>query len=261
MSENLYMVHEFVSDLDNNEGRDPYTEYEHEIESEVGDFLNELNADTYVENVPLTAKELNKQKIQKERDTKRMIMEMERQSRRDLAQSKRDAKENAKKPKKNQDDNTDTDSVNGTVLLGRDRLVLTKKINQYKTLFPKELGKFKVKKNATVTELNDALVECQTLIEVGTVDGFVLDSIMQCVKICEGFTVETDYDISGLATMLKMNPQFNSLAKLLFIKYNIFSAVPIEQQMCMIIITTSYLCIQKNKSRNSIDSYLNEPVF
>ena len=250
-----------ISDLDNNEKIDPYTEYEHDIESDVGDFLNELNTDTYVEIIPLTAKEIKKQNLEKERDTKRIMLEMERQTRRNLAQLKRDAKENAKPKKINKVDNTDSNSANVTELIGRDRLILTKKFNQYKTLFPKELGKFKVKKNPTVAELNDALIECETLIEVGTVDGFVLDSIMQCIKICEGFTAETDYDISGLATMLKMNPQFNSLAKLLFIKYNVFSAVPIEQQMIMIIITTSYLCIQKNAGKKELNMYLNQPTF
>ena len=76
----------------------------------------------------------------------------------------------------------------------------------------------------------------------------------------EGFTQESDYDISGLSILLKSNPQFVSLSKQLFIKYNIFSNVPIEYQMMMCIVSTSYLCIQKNKGRASINSYLNEQI-
>ena len=34
----------------------------------------------------------------------------------------------------------------GTEIIGRDRRVIINKMNQYKSLFPKELAKFKVKK-------------------------------------------------------------------------------------------------------------------
>ena len=102
--------------------------------------------------------------------------------------------------------------------------------------------------------------KCKALIEINSVDVFVLDSILSCCKMMEGFTSETDYDISGLSTLLKSNPQFNSLSRQLFIKYHVFSSVPIEYQMMMCIISTSYLCIQKNKGKASINSYLNEQI-
>ena len=76
----------------------------------------------------------------------------------------------------------------------------------------------------------------------------------------EGFTIESDYDISGLSILLKSNAQFVSLSKQLFVRYNIFNNVPPEYQMMMCIISTSYLCIQKNKGRASINSYLDEPL-
>ena len=80
---------------------------------------------------------------------------------------------------------------NPTVLIGRDRLFLTKQINQYKVLFPNELSKFKVKKNANLAELNQALEECRALIEINSVDNFIMDSILGSIKMIEGFTVDT----------------------------------------------------------------------
>ena len=38
----------------------------------------------------------------------------------------------------------------GTEIIGRDRRVIINKMNQYKSLFPKELAKFKVKKGASI---------------------------------------------------------------------------------------------------------------
>ena len=98
------------------------------------------------------------------------------------------------------------------------------------------------------------------MIEINSVDVFVLDSILSCRKMVENFTVESDYDITGLSILLKSNPQFFSLSKQLFIRYNIFSNVPIEYQIMMCIVSTSYLCMMKNKGKASINSYLNEPL-
>ena len=147
-----------------------------------------------------------------------------------------------------------------TVLIGRDRLFITKQINQYKVLFPNELSKFKVKKNANLDELNQALEECRALIEINSVDNFIMDSLLGSIKMIEGFTVDTSYDITSLSIMLKMNPEFQKLAKLLFIRYNIFNNVPIEYQMMMVVTTSIYLCIQKNNNKLSMNSYLNEHI-
>ena len=146
------------------------------------------------------------------------------------------------------------------MLIGRDRLFITKQINQYKVLFPNELSKFKVKRNANLDELNQALEECRALIEINSVDNFIMDSLLGSIKMIEGFTVDTSYDITSLSIMLKMNPEFQKLAKLLFIRYNIFNNVPIEYQMMMIVTTSIYLCIQKNNHKSSMTSYLNENI-
>ena len=147
-----------------------------------------------------------------------------------------------------------------TELFGRDKIIVIKQINQYKILFPKVLPKFKLKKKAALEELKKSLEECRALIEINSVDVFVLDSIKSCRKMVENFTVESDYDITGLSILLKSNPQFFSLSKQLFIRYNIFSNVPIEYQIMMCIVSTSYLCMMENNGKASINSYLNEPL-
>ena len=173
------------------------------------------------------------------------------------------SEKNEKKEIHEQDTKSDQFSLfdeNPTVLIGRDRLFTTKQINQYKVLFPNELSKFKVKRNANIDELNQALEECRALIEMNSVDNFIMDSILGSIKMIEGFTVDTSYDITSLSMMLKMNPEFQKLAKLLFIRYNIFNNVPIEYQMMMVVTTSIYLCIQKNNNKSSINSYLNEHI-
>jgi hypothetical protein len=46
----------------------------------------------------------------------------------------------------------------------------------------------------------------------------------------------------------------------MYLKYNVFSKIPPETQLLMLIATTSYICINKNKNKDSLEAYLNEPV-
>ena len=184
----------------------------------------------------------NEQQQKKERDEEKLrIKEEIRQNRENKLEEIRQKKcekelhkkmkeyekseKNEKKEIYEQDTKSDQFSLfdeNPTVLIGRDRLFITEQINQYKVLFPNELSKFKVKRNANIDELNQALEECRALIEINSVDNFIMDSILGSIKMIEGFTVDTSYDITSLSMMLKMNPEFQKLAKLLFIRYNIF---------------------------------------
>ena len=135
------------------------------------------------------------------------------------------------------------------------------KIKQYKSLFPKELNKFKIKKDPSVLDLKDALSEIENLIEVNSVDGFILDSIFQCIKLIEGVSAITkNYNVSGMSDLLKTNPQFNNLCRQLFIKYGIFRSVPPEYQLILIVSTTAYICTNKNKRKGEIEDYLNQPI-
>ena len=240
------------------------------------EFLNNLHNDTFIEKIVLTPKQQQKQEKDEE---KSRIKEEKRQIRENKLEETRQKKcekelntkmkqyEKSEKNEKNEIYEKDTKSdqfslfdENPTVLIGRDRLFITKQINQYKVLFPNELSKFKVKRNATLDELNQALEECRALIEINSVDNFIMDSILGSIKMIEGFTVDTSYDITSLSIMLKMNPEFQKLAKLLFIRYNIFNNVPIEYQMMMIVTTSIYLCIQKNNHKSSMNSYLHENI-
>ena len=62
----------------------------------------------------------------------------------------------------------------GTEIIGRDRRVIINKMNQYKSLFPKELAKFKVKKGASIEELQAYLQEMSTIVECSSYDNFYL---------------------------------------------------------------------------------------
>ena len=240
------------------------------------EFLNNLHNDTFIEKIVLT----HKQQQKKDKDEEKSRIKEERrqnhENKLEEIRQKKYEKELNKKIKEcekseriekkeihEQDTKSDQFSLfdeNPTVLIGRDRLFITKQINQYKVLFPNELSKFKVKRNANLDELNQALEECRALIEINSVDNFIMDSLLGSIKMIEGFTVDTSYDITSLSIMLKMNPEFQKLAKLLFIRYNIFNNVPIEYQMMMVVATSIYLCIQKNNHKSSMNSYLNENI-
>ena len=101
----------------------------------------------------------------------------------------------------------------------------------------------------------------QTLVEINSVDEFLTDSILQSIKIIEGVSsITRNYNITGLADMLKENKHFNALLKQLFIKYNSYSQIPIEYQMMMIVATSAWICRNKNISKQKIESFLNEPI-
>ncbi len=160
------------------------------------------------------------------------------------------------KQNKKQIQNSDIDS--NTEL--KDKLLLSHKIKQYKILFPTELKGYKVSEKATVQKLKSHLDEIEILISLSSVDTFIMDSIFYCIKIVEGISTRTkNYNIEGLADILKSNPEFIKLSKQLYLKYNTFECVPPEYQIIMIVATSSYICMQKNKNKNSMNDLLNQP--
>ena len=64
----------------------------------------------------------------------------------------------------------------------------------------------------------------------------------------------------GLSDMLKANKEFHNLCKQMYLKYNVFSKIPPEYQLCILMSTSAYICINKNKNKDSLEAYLNEPV-
>ena len=165
---------------------------------------------------------------------------------------------------KPQTNNNDFDSsmfsANGSEILGRDKRILLTKIRQYKSLFPETFKTFKIKANANVQELQTYLDEMDSIVECDSVEQFLLDSILQCIKLIEGVSSYTKYDIQGLADLLKANKQFHQMSKQLFIKYGVFKAVPIEGQMLMLVATSAYICNSKNRRKGALNEYLNQPV-
>ena len=149
------------------------------------------------------------------------------------------------------------DSSNSDV---KDRILLQHKIKQYKILFPDELKNYKVKPNSSVVKLKEHLEEIEVLISLGSVDTFIMDSIFYCIKVVEGVSARTkNYNIQGLADILKQNDQFMKLCKQLYLKYNTFENVPAEYQLIMIVSTSAYVCMQKNKHKAEINDLLNQP--
>jgi hypothetical protein len=151
-------------------------------------------------------------------------------------------------------------SQNGSEILGRDKRILLTKIRQYKSLFPDTFKSFKIKINANIQELQNYLEEMDSIVECDSVEQFLLDSILQCIKLIEGVSSYTKYDIQGLADLLKQNKQFHQLSKQLFIKYKVFNAIPAESQLLMLVATSAYICNCKNKRRGEMEAYLNTPV-
>ena len=164
-----------------------------------------------------------------------------------------------KSTKKNEIDDS-MFSQNGSEILGRDKRILLTKIRQYKSLFPDIFKTFKIKLNATSQELQNYIDEMDSIVECDSCEQFLLDSILQCIKLIEGVSSYTRYDIQGLADLLKQNKQFHQLCKQLFIKYKIFTALPIESQMVIMVTTSAYICNSKNKRRNEMSEYLNTPA-
>jgi len=211
-------------------------------------FLEELNTSNYIE--PPTEHEKK---------------EMEKHQKEALKQQKEALKHHQKKihfqEKVNSIyENSDLFDDKGSEIIGRDKRVIINKLNQYRNLFPKELSKFKVKKGATAQELQAYLDEASTIVETSSYDNFLTDSILQAIKLVENGSKYTRHDITGCSEMLKANPQFNSLMKQLFVKYNVFHKIPCEFQLLLLVTTTAYICSNKNKHKAQLETYLNTPV-
>ena len=233
-----------------------------EVEPTTG-FLDNLTSDNFVAVKP--DKEAMKLQKQQEKQQAREMKQIMLQAAREAKQQSKLNKQTAKTPIKNDKDGDDDNSLFGDVstpIVGRDRMVLLQKVKQYKTLFSdnQEIKKFKLKKNPSVQELNDAIVELQAIVDTGSVENFCETAILKAIQMTEGFTANSHYDLTGLSMMLKANPEFHNLCKILYIKYSVFSKVPPEIQMVMIVTITASICIQKNRKKDEINAYLNSTI-
>jgi hypothetical protein len=216
-------------------------------------FLNDFNNEHFLFIDPVEQKE--KEKIAKE--SEKIMNKMEKNK-------KKEEKEYSKyqnQPKKNVTfENEELFSDKGSELLGKTKRELISKLQQYKSLFPKELKGFRVKKNATEEELILYLEEMEVIVNTSSVEQFITDSILHCIRLVEGGSTYTRYNIQGCADMLSLNPQFHNLSKMLYVKYKVFSAIPPEFQMIMLISTTAYICKCKNDSTSKYHEMLNQSI-
>ena len=251
---------------------EPESLYEEDSVSEISednnqddDFLADLNNVNFRE--PPTKEELKeKERIQKEIEkSQQKAAKAEKKSRLDLdsifKRAKAQSVPKTPKPQKSQyeDDNSLFDDK-GTELLGRDKRMLLSKIQQYKSLFPEELGKFKIKKNCSAEDLKLYLSEMESIVDTSSVEQFLTDSILQCIKLTEGVSSYTKYDITGCADLLKANKQFHTLTKQMYIKYKVFEKVPPEYSLAVLVATTAYVCKNKNAKKKEIESFLSQPI-
>ena len=120
---------------------------------------------------------------------------------------------------------------------------------------------YKIKPNCSIPELKAYIDDMDIIISTSNVDQFLTDSILQCIKLCEIPTSRLkNFNISGLSDMLKSNKEFHSLCKQLYLKYHVFNKIPPEYQLTILVATTSYICMNKNKNKDSLEAYLNEHV-
>ena len=230
-------------------------------EEEQEEFLASLGANKYKKPLPRQEQKQNQKVIE--------MRQMEKQQALQARISARVAKEEVKKPAatpkresitSNTNEDSDLFGSNPTPILGKDKHFLLKKLQQYKSLFPQELKSFKIKKNPSIDDLEKAVAECDIIVQVSSLDNFLNDAILQTIKSIEGITFHSRYDISGLADLLKANKQFHHLARQLCVKYSVFSAVPIEYQMILLVSTTAWIVRSKNINKSGINSMLNEQV-
>ena len=234
-----------------------------ELESfEVDDnFLSELNNSNFQKELEEEENKENNLKQQKE-----LLKEQERQRKEQEKYYKQQQKEAEKKSEKVNKKIVDSDNdlySEGAIIQGPDKIKLIHKVKQYKNLFSDipEIKSFKIKPNASEAELKNYIIELETLSSISSVDAFLTDSILQCIKLIEVPTAKTkNFNITGLSDLLKSNKQFHTLCKKLYLKYNCFDALPPEYQLLMLVATTSYICINKNKNKNELDAYLNETI-
>ena len=215
-------------------------------------FLNDLNKTNYKEEVE---EEIKKEVVEPKKGG---LTQAEDIMNNLFEETKQIAKRKPKQTKQGYDH--DIYSDNPTPLLGKDKRILLSKLNQYKLLFPDELKKFKIKPNCSVDDLQNALKECEVIVETNSLEVFLTDSILQCLKLVEGGSTLTRFDITGLSDNLKKNEQFHKLCKQLYVKYQVFSILPPEYSLMILVSTTAYTCTIVNQRKRELKRFLDEPI-
>lgn len=131
-------------------------------------------------------------------------------------------------------------------IIGLEKRLLLHKIQQYKTLFPVQCKAFKVNKQASAEVLKQCVQELSDIVSISSMDGFVISGILESIEQAEKFTVYTRFNISGLAKKLREDERFDCLAKQLFIKYGVYSNIPLEAKMLFLVFVAASTCKAEN---------------
>lgn len=229
---------------------------------DVEDLFSDLNNENYVsEEVDVKKSKSEKEKIKLEKEQLKL----------DIARAKEEErkqklleKEMNKVPKvaKTKILQTEDDlfSSTPTELLGLDKRQLLKRISEYKSLFPEQLKSFKIKKNPTLEDLQLVISEMDAIVSTDTVEAFCTDAVLGVVGLAENISTRGRFNITGTAEMLRQQPKFHQLCKQLYIKHKVFSNVPPEMQLIMMIGMTAMVAGQNNAKREKISNFLNQPV-
>ena len=212
------------------------------------DELEQLDNDKYI-----SVAETEKQKKQSKKEIQDAQKEEKRQMQLDLQKQKIQNNEEKREEKKIKD------AEQYSEIQGVSRLTKLNTINKYKLLFP-ELKDFTFKKNASSEELSIIITEMQTIVELSSIDDFLVNSIYDTLLMLEPYTVPTRCNITGISAMLKLNPNFTSILKKLILKYDLSTSTSPEIQLIIIITTSLYMTIQKNNSKIEINNYLNQKI-
>ena len=217
------------------------------------DFLEEMQNDKYV-----NQNELDKQQ---EKEDKKQDKIDKKQNKIDSKITKAQKNEEKQIKIQEKENKINENKINeSTEIIGKTKRQLIAKINKYKKLFKSELSDYRINKNASEDELKTHITNIQDLLDSSEVDNYINDSIYHCIKMIEPFTNKTRYDLTGLSSMLKMNPNFDIMCKKLLLKYNCFTNTPLEYQMIMLVSTSVYLTIQMNKSKPAMEEFLNQKI-
>ena len=213
------------------------------------DELEQLDNDKYI-----SVAETEKQKKQSKKEIQDAQKEEKRQMQLDLQKQKIQNNEEKREEKKIKE------AEEYSEIKGISRLTKLNTIKKYQLLFQSELKDFTFKKNASSEELSIIITEMQTIVELSSIDDFLVNSIYDTLLMLEPYTVPTRCNITGISAMLKLNPNFTSILKKLILKYDLSTSTSPEIQLIIIITTSLYMTIQKNNSKIEINNYLNQKI-
>ena len=217
------------------------------------EFLEEMQNDKYINQNELDKQQEKEDKKQDKIDKKQDKINSKITRAQKMEEKQRIIEEKIKEKEENKINES-------TEIISKNKRSLLAKINKYKKLFKTELSDYKINKNASEDQLKIHITNIQDLLDNNEVDNYINDSIYHCIKMIEPFTCKTRYNITGLSTMLKMNPQFDIMCKKMMLKYNCFSNTPLEYQFLMCISTSIYLTIQMNQSKPAMEQFLNQKI-